>query len=177
MLKLYQIRHFSNGKKLHSSQFKNFFKLRIEDRPLSLANKFKEILRSNKQVKVAFHRLKYIFAISFLFFFMPGNQIPGQYYAKLGIIQVRQRLQVKKGDSEKSRIGQEIRFYDWKYNYLKRNGMLNSDLLSKDITSLCKMIDNEDEEDRGDNFAINECLAYMSRTILPDISKNNTILF
>ena len=72
MLKLYHLRHFSN-KKLPTSQFKNFFKLRIEDRPVSLANKFKEIMRSNKQVKAAFHRMKYIFAISFLFFAMPGN--------------------------------------------------------------------------------------------------------
>ena len=71
-------RNFStNNKKQTSSQFKSFFKLNIEDRPVSLAVKIRDTLKSNKSVKQFLHRFKYFFAISFIFFVAPGNQIPG----------------------------------------------------------------------------------------------------
>jgi hypothetical protein len=63
--------------KLNQSEFKKFFHLRIEDRPIKLASKVKESIRGNKQLKKGFHLSKFVFAIGFFFFFVPGTMIPG----------------------------------------------------------------------------------------------------
>ena len=73
-------------------------------------------------------------------------------------------------------VGKLVRFYDWKFNYLKSNGMLTCLLLSQDINALCELIDkNSDEgmQDSYDNFTINECLAYIRQSFLPVLLKQN----
>ena len=81
-------------------------------------------------------------------------------------------------DSQSFTVGKLVRFYDWKFNYLKSNGMLTSQLLSQDINSLCQLIDQNSDEgelDSYDNFTINECLAYMRESFLPVLQKNSKI--
>ena len=53
--------------------------------------------------------------------------------------------------------------------------MLNDELLSSDINSLCELIDRGGMQDKifmsQDNFAINESLAYILHSFLPIIEK------
>ena len=77
-------------------------------------------------------------------------------------------------------VGKLVRFYDWKFNYLKSNGMLTCLLLSQDINALCELIDknsDEDLQDSYDNFTINECLAYIRQSFLPVLLKQNAKIY
>lgn len=54
--------------------------------------------------------------------------------------------------------------------------MVNPLLLADDITSLCQLIDkdSEDLDTTGqDNFAINECLAYILHSFMPIVTKES----
>jgi hypothetical protein len=48
----------------NSSEFKSFFRLRLQDRPIKLAAKVKETYRTNKKIRKAINAGKYIFGKS-----------------------------------------------------------------------------------------------------------------
>lgn len=50
-------------------------------------------------------------------------------------------------EGDQSQVGKIIRFYDWKFNFLKGNGMLRADLLAEDINSLCELIDKNSKDE------------------------------
>lgn len=59
-------------------------------------------------------------------------------------------------------------YLDWKLSYLKANGMLGPSLLAQDINEMCRLIDQaSSDEESADNFAMNECLAFISHTLMP----------
>jgi hypothetical protein len=70
-------RKFSTGKD-RSSEFKNFFRLRLKDRPLRLHSALYENIRRNALFKGAFRIGKVVFAIGFFWVAVPGTMIPGQ---------------------------------------------------------------------------------------------------
>ena len=86
-------------------------------------------------------------------------------------------------------IGKFVKFFIWKLQYLRSNGMINSENLANDLNKLCELIDKncpvEDAKeikktfegqrikiDSHNNFAINEVLAYFSTVLLPLLLKN-----
>lgn len=59
------------------SEFKSFFRLRLQDRPIKLASKIKETYKTNKVIRKSIYFGKYVFAFMFLFFSFPGTFLPG----------------------------------------------------------------------------------------------------
>jgi len=86
----------------NSSEFKSFFRLRLQDRPIKLATKLKESYKTSKTVRKTISVVKYVFgkastvieglAFSFVFFALPGTIIPGQLQSKLLLIELRRQL-------------------------------------------------------------------------------------
>lgn len=69
-----------------NSEFKSFFRLRLQDRPIKLASKMKETYKKNKTIRRLIYYGKYIFGkrhlnytivFSFFFFALPGTFLPG----------------------------------------------------------------------------------------------------
>ena len=65
-------------------------------------------------------------------------------------------------------IAKFVKYLDWKLNYLKANSMLLPTLLAQDVNEMCRLIDKSTgNEEETDNFAINECLAFVSHSLMP----------
>lgn len=184
-------RKFSNKQKLTESQFKSFFKLGIKDRPIPLHTRFYFSLRSNRRLRKFLLYSKYGLAIGLLFFVTPGTFLPGQFYCKLLNCHVMKVLYVRNSygaivDLLSGGINQDnkvytsrfIKYLNWKINYLNRNGMLSSELLAQDINQMCFLIDkdgNDIDNLSADNFAINECLAFILHSFLPVVHKQSNL--
>lgn len=60
MMQLLSKAHFSKSSK-PTSEFKSFFRLRLQDRPIRIASKVKETYKTNKSIRRFLHGSKYIF--------------------------------------------------------------------------------------------------------------------
>ena len=76
------------------SSFKKFFKLTVEDRPISPFRKGYEIWKTNPVARRLSMGLKWSFALGFVLWWKQGISIPGQYYMRLAEIELRYRLSV-----------------------------------------------------------------------------------
>ena len=121
----------------------------------------REALKKNKTAQDIFKTSRLVFALSFFWFTVPGVMLPGQLYVKLLMIQVysyfyfwrsQRKLLNNRApqnsqydaeflDMDKEMIGKTLRLYKWKLGFMKKNGMIKADYLSKDINSLCELID------------------------------------
>ena len=82
-----------------ASEFKSFFRLRLQDRPIKLVSKLKEVYRTNKKVRTTLYYSKYFIcmhplpliylAFIVLYFVFPGTFLPGQYTARLMLVRAR----------------------------------------------------------------------------------------
>ncbi|CDW86427.1 UNKNOWN [Stylonychia lemnae] len=142
-----------------------------------LYSKFKQIYKTNKQIRRFILFTQYVFVFGFIFYMIPGNQIPGQYYMRLLYIMMRQRRALRQQQQNDVAHLDIIRFYSWKFNYLVQNKMINPEFLVEDILGLCRIIDQDQlEESENTNQIILECLAYFSNTFIPGILKNEKFL-
>jgi hypothetical protein len=123
------------------------------------------------------HALKFTVAFGLIFFIVPGTLVPGQYYCKLLTCEVARRAYLRKSkesfDDEHS--GKLVRFLNWKLGYLKRNGMLSSELLSNDLHTLCRQVDEASQAEDATNFAINESLSFVLHSLMPVLESNHLL--
>jgi len=93
-------RYLSTGGKGPTSEFKKYFRLRLEDKHVKWSHKAKEIYKTNKTVrrgvlisKIVFGKLSMCLTLAiasgFVFVIWPGTLLPGQYYGKLMLIHMR----------------------------------------------------------------------------------------
>ena len=68
------------------TEFKAFFRLRLQDKPIMLTSKAREVIKTNRHILRGWHYFKVIMATILFWGLVPGTMIPGQFYAKMMLI-------------------------------------------------------------------------------------------
>ena len=91
---------------------------------------------------------------------------------------VRGKNKASSGNDIRAYIGRFVQFLNWKLKYLSDHKMLNADILASDLNTLCELIDESstDDDTNGDNFAINESLAYILHAFMPAVTSTPSLL-
>eukprot|EP00347_Sterkiella_histriomuscorum_P005383 403356822 len=130
----------------------------------------KEVYRTNKRIRKTMIFLKYLFGIGMLFFIIPGNMVPGQYYARM--IYANTLYKIASYAEKTGEISRRVKQLSWKFNYLQRKRLLSPEILSEDILELCRLIDEASLLDKDPNQSIFDSLDYIHSTFLPNILKD-----
>jgi len=79
-------------RKARTSEFQKFFHVSLDDKPISLFRKAREVWRVNPYIRRMVKYSKVLFAVGFIFYFSPGTNMPGQSYLRLFEIEMRYRM-------------------------------------------------------------------------------------
>jgi hypothetical protein len=68
---------FVKGNSTKTSEFKSFFHVALQDRPVGYLRKAREIWKVNPIIRRTVKFSKVFFAVGFIFYFSPGTNMPG----------------------------------------------------------------------------------------------------
>lgn len=129
----------SSQARFFSSGFKRFFKLTVQDRPISPLRKAYEIYKTNPTIRRITMILKWTFALSFLLYYKQGVSLPGQYYFRLAEIELRFNFTTRAGQEEHG-IKSIVSFLHWKLQFCQSHDMLSVEMITNDLDYLVEQL-------------------------------------